>query len=715
MAMRLSGLMSGMDTESIVQELVAVKQTKVDTLVKAQTKIQWKQDAWKELNNKIKKLFNGAMSNLRFESSYVKKTSKVSDSSVAEVIAGDSAMDSVQSLKVSKLAQTGYLTGAVVQKEDGSQCTSATKLSEMGIAEGSVIEITTGGKTTAITVEADMTLNGLTKKLADAGVNANFDSKTQRLFIGAKESGKDADFTLTAANDSGSDALSKLGILVYDDKSIAKYREYADMRTGSGTDDDPYVYTDSYLSIVDERVAARLTSLQNEEKTLNEELVTYQENVDKAKDAYAEAFGDADFEDLLQDAEDIKATQAKIKELEAVEEPTDEQAAELAELAELQQKADEYDAKYGDTLTEKLAAVAEYQSAEERVATVENRLADIKTYYETNADDEIVANDKLKDEIAAEVAEELTDKIDKAQAIIAEYDSLEEDETLAGSAATKLVGRDAEIYLNGAYFTSTDNTFEINGLTITCNAETGDKEVTITTQNDTSGIYDMIKDFIVEYSTLIAEMDKLYNADSASEYEPLTDEEKESMSESEVEKWETKIKDSLLRKDSSLNTVASAFRQIMASGFEVDGKTMYLSDFGIETLGYFEAADNERNVYHIDGDEDDEYVSTETNKLKAMISSNPEQVTAFFSQLAKSLYSKTSDLMKSVTGYSSSNTVYNDKKLQSDYDDYTDKIAEMEEKLADYEEKWYSKFAAMETAMAKMQNNANAVTSMLGG
>lgn len=54
MAMRMSGLMSGMDTESIIKELVSVKQTKVDDAKKAQTKLQWKQDAWKELNTKLK-------------------------------------------------------------------------------------------------------------------------------------------------------------------------------------------------------------------------------------------------------------------------------------------------------------------------------------------------------------------------------------------------------------------------------------------------------------------------------------------------------------------------------------------------------------------------------------------------------------------------------------------------------------------------------------
>ena len=36
-------------------------------------------------------------------------------------------------------------------------------------------------------------------------------------------------------------------------------------------------------------------------------------------------------------------------------------------------------------------------------------------------------------------------------------------------------------------------------------------------------------------------MQKLYNADSAKDYEPLTDDEKSQMNETEIEKWENEI------------------------------------------------------------------------------------------------------------------------------------------------------------------------------
>ena len=143
---------------------------------------------------------------------------------------------------------------------------------------------------------------------------------------------------------------------------------------------------------------------------------------------------------------------------------------------------------------------------------------------------------------------------------------------------------------------------------------------------------------------------------------------------------------------------------------------MYLSDFGIETLGYFEAEKNERNAYYINGDEDNtnSNIKNKTNDLMAAISKDPKQVTDFFTQLAKTLKSKLDDLM-GATDYATTYSVYEDKKMKTEYDDYTKKIKEAEQDLADYEDKWYKKFAAMETAMAKMQSNMNAVSSMLGG
>ena len=318
---------------------------------------------------------------------------------------------------------------------------------------------------------------------------------------------------------------------------------------------------------------------------------------------------------------------------------------------------------------------------------------------------------ELTPTVLADVEKEVKNEVQAAKDALAQLKT-----DAAASEATRIEAEDAEIDLNGVIYHSDKNTFAINGLTLTVNATTDSSEtVTITTEDDTNGIYDVIKGFLKEYNTLINKMDKLYNADSAKGYEPLTDEEKDAMSDSAIEEWENKIKDSILRKDSVLGTFANEMKLIMMGGVEVDGKMMYLSNFGIGTLSYFSAPDNERNAYHIDGDPDDENTSGNADKLKSMIANDPDTVVSFFTKLSQKMYDKMFDLMKSKEGYSSAMTVYDDKKMQKDYDDYTTKIKELEKKLADYEDKWYAKFAAMETALAKMQNNASAVTSLLGG
>lgn len=282
------------------------------------------------------------------------------------------------------------------------------------------------------------------------------------------------------------------------------------------------------------------------------------------------------------------------------------------------------------------------------------------------------------------------------------------------NAGSRIKGQSAEIELNGEKFTSDSNTFDINGLTITINNMT-DEEISLTTSQDTEGIYDMVKNLFKEYNELINEMDKLYNADSARKYHMLTDEQKEEMSEDEVKEWETKIKDSLLRRDSTLNDVISGMKQSLLAGVKMsDGNTMFLSDFGINTASYSLAKDNERGAYHIDGNEDDDISANNEDKLRKAIATNADQVAEFFSGLAKNLYSKMDELMGRVKDYSSAFTVYNDIYLKKQYDEYTTKISEQETKVNKWEDYYYKKFTAMEKAMSGINSKQSAISGLFG-
>lgn len=276
-------------------------------------------------------------------------------------------------------------------------------------------------------------------------------------------------------------------------------------------------------------------------------------------------------------------------------------------------------------------------------------------------------------------------------------------------------GKDAVIELNGAEYTSSNNTFKINGLTIQALAKTDtNEELSITTDTDTQGMYDDIKEFISSYNDLINELSTYYNADSAKGYEPLTADEKDAMSESDVAEWEKKIKGSLLRRDSTLSGIMSAMTTAMSSTVTVNGKSFGLANLGIKSLGYFASSKNEKNALHIDGDEDDSFSSENEDKLMAMLNSDPEAVNEIIKGIASKLYSNLDEKLKGSTTLKSAYTVYNDKEMAKSYSDYTTKIKEWNEKVAKIEDSYYKKFSAMEVALGKLQSQMSAFTGMLG-
>ena len=278
--------------------------------------------------------------------------------------------------------------------------------------------------------------------------------------------------------------------------------------------------------------------------------------------------------------------------------------------------------------------------------------------------------------------------------------------------AVRVDGTDAEIVLNGATFTSATNQFEINGMSISA-LNTTNGQITITTDDDVTGLYDKIKEFVTGYSSLMNEMTSLFNAESAKGYEPLTDEEKEAMSDAEVEKWEEKIKKSLLRRDDTLDSIISSMQNAMAKSYEVNGKKYSFSNFGIVTLGIFDSAANQQNAYHINGDEDDAATSSKDKKLMSMLKSDPDTVIEFMRQAVNGLYSAIDKKMGS-NQMSSKYVVYNDKEMASEYSDYTSTISKWEEKLTDLEDYYYKKFSAMETALAKLQSQQSSMTGLFG-
>ncbi|MBR4669462.1 flagellar filament capping protein FliD [Butyrivibrio sp. INlla21] len=520
MPIRITGMNSGLDTESIITALTQKKKDKVDTFTGDQKKLTWKQDKWKELNKKVVSFYNGTLSNMRFASAYVKKTTTSSNANAATVITGDSAMNTTQSLDITKLAKAAYLTGKELKTvgENGKRPTMSTTMEELGAAtgeEGGQLKFKIGGSESheyiTVDIAASDTIENVLSKLRSTKsidettglstgktLNANFDEGTGRFYISSKEMGEANSFSMESTN-----AMTKLGLV---------------------------------------------------------------------------------------------------------------------------------------------------------------------------------------------------------------------EETIEGKSNYQ-AGSSAEIYLNGVKYESNSNTFQINGLTITANQVASD--ITLTTKQDTSGIYDNIKKMIKEYNDLMKEFATLYNADPAKKYKMLTDDQKDQMSDKEVEEWEKKIKEGLLSKDETIGNVRNALKEIMNQSFEItdkNGKTskFSLASFGISTGSYFSTEDNERDVFHIDGDADDSVSSGNTDLLSGMIANDPDTVQSFFSELSKTLYNKLFDMMKG-TQYSSAFTIYEDKLMASQYSAYNTKISDAQKALEAAQDKYYKKFSVMETALSKINSSSSSLANFFGG
>lgn len=728
MPIRLSGINSGLDTDAIVQELVNAYSLKTQKYEKAKTKLEWKQDAWKNLNTKIYGLYTN-ISNLRYSSAYNMRRTSVSDATKATVTASDTAVTGTQKLNILKNAQAAYITGGKL----GDKVTSKTKLSELGFTGETSITISkAAGESKDITVNGDTTVNDFVNSLKEAGMNASFDETNKRLFISAKDSGADNDFELLAGDANGNKVLKALGLdtaLTETVNGVTQFTsaaaKYAAAYTYYSTDyDTTYANVDAKVKDYMAKQAS-LSALKEENEALTEK---YEART--AYDAIQKALQEGKYADVTDGEGNVTpggSVPFTVEDLQFLKREGKLNFAELTSLTGYGLSEDTANAFIA--LSSQLDTVAAYEAenapeggtfdwnALEDAETFKNQLAD-KTKEVTQATEELNAFDSQIADIAALGTEEeqaaatkaLANRAVEAAAILADPASA------ASGGATKISGSDAQIRLNGVIYNSSSNTFSVNGLTIDALGVTGDGDdnaITITTTVDTQGIYDKIKDFLTEYNSVINEMTKLYNADSASDYEPLTDDEKDAMSDSEIEKWENKIKSALLRRDSSLDSIMSSMINSMSQSITVDGKKLSLSTFGISTLGYLNAAENEQYAYHIDGDEDDANSSGKTDKLMAAIQNDPDQVTNFMKQLATNLYQAIDSKMKSTT-MSSAYKVYNDKEMDKQLEEYEDLIEKWEDKIAEKEDYYYNKFSQMEVALSKLQSQTNSLAGMLG-
>lgn len=724
MAIRMTGLTSGLDTEAIVEALVSAQKMKGTKVQNKLTKSEWTEEIWKGLNTKLYSFYTKELTKFKTQGNYITKKATSSKESVVTATASNNAANGSHSLEIRSLASSQNVTGGKID------ATSTVKsLTDLGMTEGTVIQLSTadGKKSTQLEVTDSTTIADFVASCKSIGLNANFDTKQQRFFISSASSGAEQGFSITTGTSTRADADKQIKDLI---------------SNATGTDDALY---DNYLSAADTIKAKLKATVESsgesmvdaatdilesardgyDDATVQEKLAKYgitDEEYATFKDAYnaARAVDDADRTlnnnmcDYLAEQQDESGLKGVFESFAASSDSIlfrSELGSAYASLKDLNsdQFAELKTLAMNDTATEDditAVGLTMDQVNNYKLLTQHIDKDAFDTQMEIYAKNEVTGATKLPD--------------GKSQLTVLGLDEIDatgktESDNISGSGLSIKWANDAVIKLDGAELTGSSNTFTVNGLTLNLTGTTLDKttgeyeEIQLNVTNDTDTAYKMVKDFVKKYNELVDEMNKLYKADSARGYDPLTDEQKEAMSDDEIEKWETKIKDSLLRRDDTLSGIITVMRSSLQTTTEVDGKKYSLSSFGIRTSSDY----TENGKLHIYGDEDDETYSTQTNMLKAALEENPEAVMKTLAEAGQSLYDAMTKKMAK-TSLSSALTFYNDKKMKDDQTAYKKQISTLEEKLKDLEDRYYKQFTAMETALTKMQNSSGVFSSYYG-
>jgi len=245
--------------------------------------------------------------------------------------------------------------------------------------------------------------------------------------------------------------------------------------------------------------------------------------------------------------------------------------------------------------------------------------------------------------------------------------------------------------------------------------------VTFKTSTDSDKIVDAVKTMIADYNTMMAEIKSAYStlpyqksSGSFANYEPLTDEEREGMSESAIERYEEKAKQGILFGDRNLSGMYDKLRNIFSPAGQ-DGA--YLRAMGISTS--YSISDGTQTV------------TLDEDKLRAMLDSDPDIVADVFTKTTGNggvmqnmknvldTYAKTTGEPKGIliqqAGSPLSSLSLMNNTWQSQIDDLNTQIEKWQDKLSDKVDYYTSQFTRLEQLIQQMNSQSSTLAGMMGG
>lgn len=274
----------------------------------------------------------------------------------------------------------------------------------------------------------------------------------------------------------------------------------------------------------------------------------------------------------------------------------------------------------------------------------------------------------------------------------------------SNSVVKSVTGQNAIIEFDGTTITNlTSNKATVYGVELSLIKADPSLTTTITVESDTESIFNNIKSFVESYNSIVDSFSKKVKEAPNRDYTPLTEEQREALTDDEAEKWDEKAKQGLLYSDSILRETLTSLRTSTykpVAGIP-SGQIQLLSQLGIKT-GYMST---------------DGKLEIDEEKLKEAISNNPDEVAKLFTAddgIATRMYdqvNKAIDKLNKKAGRPETAANIDSSVVGKSLVELQKQMDTWEGKLTLIEDRYWKQFTAMETALNKMNEQSSTLAS----
>lgn len=734
--LRVTGLgPSGIDTESIVSQLMKVEKIPIDKRIQKKQLAQWKQDAYREITTTLKGFKSGFFdvlnpsTNMTSQSNYKKFSSTVLENGVASTV-----------VSVAGNADATY----------GSHTVVVNKIATADVAQGTAISIPLSGTGAALVDAAVPAMNG-------QKFNLTLDGTTKEITIGNYATVDDLAVGLQAVistafgkTSGGSDKVKVTnngGILTFEPNtntvnniSLTTSGSDAGLTSiGFSSGASNRINTALTLGQLSNKLVTPLTfgagttnvSSASDIADLNLSGKSFSMTVDGVTQSYTFSSNPADVNDLVSTINTWASTAfgaGKVNISANGNKVSFDRGT--ANYFTLSSGTLNYDALQNFNITSGSKAAAELKFNINSVDFTFNASQTLSNMFSTINTDAIakvnISYDQASDKISI-TSKQLGagDNIKITQTSGTFFDGAS---GIASATPVTTQGQDAEVTIDGQNLVRSTNSISLNGVTYSLLRANPGVTQNVNLSADVNSVYDNIKKFVDKYNEVLTTLNTKISEEYNKDYQPLTDDQKNAMASEDITKWEAKAKTGLLKNDTIIRNVLNNMRKAISDSVsDINGT---ITSVGITTGSY-----EEKGKLYID-----------ETKLKQAIQDDPEKVMNLFSKTSSISYTQTSqksqryaeegianrlsdilqDNIRSTRDSNGTKGILLEKAgIVGDSTEYTNvlfkeiynesvKISDLTAKLTDKENAYYRKFTNMESMIQKMQAQNTQLLSKLG-